>query len=660
MTIPSRLVARLAAGPLLGLILSPAALGADPERELLALELSRASAASIVPLLDGADEGQRAKIARALGRVHDPAGCDPLAGLLHDEAPAVRAAAAFALGHLEGTAEVLGTGLEAERDPAVRVALLDALGRAGDLRVLPALAHALREGPAAEAEAAALALGRLGVRGELRAPAPDLVRALLAETARVDVARRRAAAYALARTKPEGLPPELAARLAQAVERQADVAARAWLVRAAGALQEEPWQRVGAKAVADTAPGVRIALARALAGRQGPAESALVGRLLADEERSVRVAALEAAAGMPWDPAWVPTLQGMLSVRDVDLQARVLPLLAAHGALEEPDGWLNPTVDPAIRAGMLATIDEAEALVGYATRDAAAAVRTRAAERLLEIEAPPEVLFRLMEAEDPFVASMAAQGLAEAHAPGAAEAIGAQVVARNDYDGILGMLQALATAVEGKPHPPVPAPGSATCNARMRIGQLTHDPDLAMRTAAGALAGFLSLPPPGEPSPPSLPAWTAFEDLLDARVQTERGEFVIAFHPEEAPYTVWRWVQFAEAGYFDGLSFHRVVPDFVVQGGDPRGDGYGGPGFALPDEFSPLPFQTGSVGMATGGPDTAGSQWFVTLSPQPHLTGDYTELGEVVQGLDVLRRLRQGDRITGVLIERRPSTASAP
>jgi len=655
-----RHIARATAVLLLGLVLSPGSTAADPERELLALELARASAATIAPLLDGADEEMRAKVARALGRVRDPAGRAPLAELLGDASPEVRAAAAFALGHLEGTADLLLPALASERDPGVRTALVDALGRAGDAAVVEPLAQVLREGPAAEAEAACLAIGRLGVRGVLTGPSPELVLALLEETARVDVARRRAAAYALARTKPADLSPEVAGRLATAVERQADVAARAWLVRAAGSLQGEPWQRVSQRAVTDAAPGVRIALARNLVTRKDAADRDLVGLLLADQERGVRVAAIEAAGALPWDEAWILALRSMLDLRDADLQARALPLLAVHGALEEPEGWVHPTVEPAIRAGMLATLSDPVALEGYATGDPAPVVRSRAVERLLEIEAGPEVLLRLMAAADPIVAGLAAQGLAERHAPGVVEAIGAQAVSRNDYDGILGMLQALATATGGLPPQPMPKPGTEADYLRMRVAPLTHDPDPSLRQAARALAAFLSLPPGGEVAPPPLPSWTVFDGLLGARVKTERGEFVIAFHPDEAPYTVWRWIQSAEAGYFDGLAFHRVVPDFVVQGGDPRGDGYGGPGFSVPDEFSPLPFRTGSVGMATSGPDTAGSQWFVTLSPQPHLTGAYTELGEVVQGLDVLRRLRQGDRVLSVVIERKPSPASTP
>ncbi len=112
--------------------------------------------------------------------------------------------------------------------------------------------------------------------------------------------------------------------------------------------------------------------------------------------------------------------------------------------------------------------------------------------------------------------------------------------------------------------------------------------------------------------------------------------------------TCLNFLQLATQGFYDGLAFHRVVPDFVVQVGDPRGDGRGGPGYVMRDEINPLRYQRGAVGMALSGPDTGGSQFFITLSPQPHLDGGYTVFGRVVAGFETLDRIVQGDRIQGV------------
>jgi cyclophilin family peptidyl-prolyl cis-trans isomerase len=137
-----------------------------------------------------------------------------------------------------------------------------------------------------------------------------------------------------------------------------------------------------------------------------------------------------------------------------------------------------------------------------------------------------------------------------------------------------------------------------------------------------------------------------------ARIFTEVGEVRIELWPELAPRTVWNFASLAESDYFDGLEVHRVVPDFVVQDGCPRGDGWGGPGWSIPDELSDARYEVGTVGMALSGPDTGGSQWFVTLSPQPHLEANYTVFGQLIGGAGVLQQIRPGTRILDVEIER--------
>jgi cyclophilin family peptidyl-prolyl cis-trans isomerase len=129
------------------------------------------------------------------------------------------------------------------------------------------------------------------------------------------------------------------------------------------------------------------------------------------------------------------------------------------------------------------------------------------------------------------------------------------------------------------------------------------------------------------------------------RLRTSAGEMLIDLRPDIAPLTSSALAALARRGFYDGLTFHRVVPDFVVQGGDPRGDGDGGPGWALPDEHSPLRFLRGTLGIATSGPETGGSQFFLCHSPQPHLDGRYTIAGELREGADVLDALQPGDTI---------------
>src|SRR3712207_9432356 len=109
----------------------------------------------------------------------------------------------------------------------------------------------------------------------------------------------------------------------------------------------------------------------------------------------------------------------------------------------------------------------------------------------------------------------------------------------------------------------------------------------------------------------------------------------MAFYYDVAPNTVTSFLTLAEQGYFDGLTFHRIVPNFVIQGGDPRGDGNGGPGYQIRCEINQVPYARGAVGMALSGKDTGGSQWFVTHSPQPHLDGGFTGFERVIEGMGV-------------------------
>lgn len=133
--------------------------------------------------------------------------------------------------------------------------------------------------------------------------------------------------------------------------------------------------------------------------------------------------------------------------------------------------------------------------------------------------------------------------------------------------------------------------------------------------------------------------------LNDARafIKTSRGSIEIKLYTSDAPLTVLNFVQLAEKGFFDRLTFHRVVPNFVIQGGDPRGDSWGSPGYAIRSEFNKRNYLRGTVGMASAGKDTEGCQFFITHSEQPHLDGRYTVFGQVTSGMDVVDAIQEGD-----------------
>jgi len=165
-------------------------------------------------------------------------------------------------------------------------------------------------------------------------------------------------------------------------------------------------------------------------------------------------------------------------------------------------------------------------------------------------------------------------------------------------------------------------------------------------------------------------------DGLFARITTNRGEIVVRLEFERTPLTVCNFVALAEGKmdaargrrFYDGLTFHRVISkgngdaqDFMIQGGDPQGNGMGGPGYKFPDEFDPAlkHNRQGVLSMANAGPGTNGSQFFITIVPTPHLDGKHTIFGQVVQGQDVVNKIKQGDKIEKVVIVRNGSAANA-
>jgi cyclophilin family peptidyl-prolyl cis-trans isomerase len=146
-------------------------------------------------------------------------------------------------------------------------------------------------------------------------------------------------------------------------------------------------------------------------------------------------------------------------------------------------------------------------------------------------------------------------------------------------------------------------------------------------------------------------AAAARKDRVIAVLETTRGEIEIELFMEDAPLTAANFIWLAKRGFYDGLTFMRVVPNFVIQGGDPRNDQEGGPGYSIRCEINLRPFERGSIGMALAGKDTGGSQFFITMSAQPHLDGNYTCFGRVVSGMQAVDHMVPGDRIVRVRIE---------
>jgi peptidyl-prolyl cis-trans isomerase B (cyclophilin B) len=135
-----------------------------------------------------------------------------------------------------------------------------------------------------------------------------------------------------------------------------------------------------------------------------------------------------------------------------------------------------------------------------------------------------------------------------------------------------------------------------------------------------------------------------------AVITTNKGDINLELNPAEAPQTVNNFVTLARDGFYDGVKFHRVVPRFVIQGGDPTGTGSGDPGYRFNDESVRRPYKAGTLAMANAGPNTNGSQFFICLEDQPNLPPNYTIFGDVTSGMDVVRNIRQGDVMQSVTV----------
>lgn len=287
-----------------------------------------------------------------------------------------------------------------------------------------------------------------------------------------------------------------------------------------------------------------------------------------------------------------------------------------------------------------------------------------------------ELLRGEMTNEDVFIRAAAAELLAER--PNSKDNFAAieraltlsMLKDKHDNDAILAMMDALAKldkpAAVGSLLTALSSPDHLV---RRRAFQLLDDPELA-KTSPGLPSMLKAARDQGKdrvrafsPSAATRLGQVLSSDVdyrralsrrngsVRAVVKTEKGSFTIVLDPEEAPLTVDNWIRLARMGYFDGLIVHRVVPNFVMQDGDPRGDGNGGPGWSIRCEVNMLPYDRGAVGMALSGKDTGGSQWFVTHSPQPHLDGGYTVFGKVNEkDMRVVDAIVRGDRIISVRI----------
>jgi cyclophilin family peptidyl-prolyl cis-trans isomerase/HEAT repeat protein len=420
----------------------------------------------------------------------------------------------------------------------------------------------------------------------------------------------------------------------------------------------------------DRNPQVRINALRALGSFRDSALAAAVAPLAADRDIGVAVQA-ETTLGALGGAAAIQALRPRLASSVFALKRQAVIALA--------------------QADSAAGVVAASGIAGDADwrwRSVAAEAfgAARARERLETQLADPDgrvvaqalqALQRIVPATTPDSSLRARARALVAHADPAVRSVAADILARQPDVEDVDLLVAAYRRAEGDPFndarlsavSALGAIAAASPTGRLRVatrfvGVVPRPDDYLVRRLAAD-----TLPDAREAWGPAVPIATG-RTLADYRdvarrwlapalggssqanphviLETDRGTLEIELLPAEAPLTVAAFLDLVQRRFFDGTRWHRVVPNFVVQDGDPRGDGWGGPGFILRDETNPVRYEVGTVGMALSGPDTGGSQYFITHSPQPHLDGIYTVFGRVVAGGGVLDAIGQGDRIRSI------------
>ncbi len=656
-------------------------------RSIAAAQDSR-NAAALVPFLVHEDVQVRARAVLAFGSLQpegpmaDTSIIPMLSAFLTDKSHHVRIAAAFALGQLhpvldssqrESVSASLAKRLGLEPNRTVLLRVLEALGKMGSEASLSLVVAAGESSPASVTKGeAALAVGRYAYRGIMSKTATAFAVRCLG----LQPSDAWKAAAALMRISDHGLlAPHENELVRAASNRSADV--RMFIAAALGRLSSS---RSAANALLSMARTdkdwrVRVNALRSLARVDTslyPRIMTTLLRLTGDRNEHVSLTALSAIGELRVRSSpFAPECRNILieQMRDVSTSQRRKKEAAVALAKLFRDEVYGLLTDQ-FRVGNLAAESYVAALAYTPTRDGAqhlaesyrkgdAPLRLKALESLhaaaklahedsafAEIARP--VFVDAMRSDDAAVLSVAAAALADS------------IFAEEDVPPLLlNALRRLKSPTDTEAMVAI-IQGLASLNTQRAVAPLEsylYDPDPTVASEARKTLekitgkSYSNVVRPFVQPASSNADWGLLERIRRnpyVEVHTTKGMFTIKLLPDEAPFTCINFITLVQKKFFDGLTFHRVVPNFVIQGGDPRGDGWGGPGYAIRSEFGLEHFTRGTVGMASAGKDTEGSQWFVTHCFTPHLDGRYTIFGKVVSGMDVVDEIQVGERIGGM------------
>ncbi len=630
----------------------------------------RGGGGDLIAMLADPEARIRRRAALALGRVRLPEAIPALTSMLQSEPDAeVKQMAAFAMGLIgDAAAATALTPALSDSDPLIQGRAAEALGMIGHQAAAPAVAamvsahinagalNGITPDDMAHPKSSAAEAVRLGLCALVRLGSYDALAGSVLDANGRPHSRWWPIAFALQRVNDARAVPALLGLLTGEGQ-----LTRAFAARGLGQLKD-PRAAAPRLAIAENAgdpTAVRVQAVRGVALLGNPNAAAAMRRLIVSPkvDQNLQLEAVTALAHVRSAES-VELLIDLVSAGWPSVRAAALNALARSDVdtfLISISG-LDPDPHWSVRAALATTLgdlgrERAQAPLTTMLGDADQRVIPSVLTALARIGAPnaaAEMNARL-KSDDPVVRAAAARGLVTLKATDATPAL-LEALQRAQGDGLYvaraAALDALVTL-----DPPA---------ARPLLTAALTDRDWAVRLRA---ADHLKrLDPTADVSamrpapPPSVPELAALDTLVSppyspvAYIDTAKGTIQFELAVLDAPRTVANFLTLVRRNYFRGVQLHRVVPDFVVQDGDPRGDGEGGPGYTIRDEINQRPYLRGTVGMALDWADTGGSQFFIAHSPQPHLDGRYTVFGQVVAGMDVVDRLQQWDTIDRIRV----------
>ena len=640
----------------------------QPLQEIFNQQVVR-NGAALIQYLHHPKADIRARAAFALASVQTRAALPSLLRLLRDPAPQVRADVAFALGQIADSSAswALLSALKAERDPVVQYRLLEALGKTGGIQALNTLITFPL--PPWQETRRAEAIDRFGIRGVHH---PSAIRYLLLHLQASHAPLRQYAAYYFGRSNAVNLWAPYADSLRKALQSyQLDDPAAMYLIQAIGRLHVPSdtsllayWMRQA------TDWRTRVNAARASrTWLQYPAIRKALFQALQDSSEHVALTAARTLSQATPDSALVEAFTHLITspVLSWRVQAALLPLLARAGETGRVVYWMDQQPPENFRAyahGLRALGNASDSLsfavLARAVQSLDPFIATTALEALStrwhkeKSAEKAAIYFPLfasgLQRKDVGTVYVAAHALSDTlfsdlGAPILLRATYRALYAPQDIESMTAIIQALRAFPD------------TTTIAFLRQVLYTAPHPVLQHAAAQTLHHLTDSLPSPTPVPPSDTLHINWEYLrrygMYPRLifETEKGTFTVVLFSEQAPLTTQTLIQLTEQGLFNEVPFHRVVPNFVIQGGDfLRQDGFGTPPFTIRSEFTRINYLRGTAGMASAGKNTEGSQYFITHSMQPHLDGRYTAFGYVIEGMNVVDHIYEGDRVLRVRV----------